>query len=101
MEIRFPIVEPLAGIVFVDTSDVSNEVAFIAFGSPHLSVGPGLRYNTPIGPLRLDVGYRVPGWQVRGGGAEDDTVYFPDTANIREFKNKIPIAYHIAIGEAF
>lgn len=101
MEIRFPIVEPLSGTIFVDSSDVSTEIAYVAFGSPHLSVGPGLRYNTPIGPIRLDVGYRIPGWQVRGGGAENDKTYYPDIANIREFKNKPPFAYHIAIGEAF
>jgi hypothetical protein len=38
---------------------------------------------------------------VRGGGADNDETYFPDIANIREFRNKAPFAYHIAIGEAF
>ena len=36
----------------------------------HLSCGLGLRYGTPIGPVRLDVGYRIPGAQ------------FPKSANM-------------------
>ncbi len=99
MEIRFPLAGPLWGTLFMDTSDVASDVAFISFDSPHLSVGPGLRYRTPIGPIRLDVGYRVPGWQVRG--SHGTPRYFPDTAQLPEFRAKLPFAYHIAIGEAF
>jgi outer membrane translocation and assembly module TamA len=35
----------------------------------HYAVGPGLRYQTPIGPLRFDVGYQLnpePGLLVNG-----------------------------------
>ena len=99
MEIRFPLTGDLYGTVFLDASDVSSEVAFIGLDSPHLSVGPGIRYHTPIGPVRLDIGYRVPGWQVRG--SDQTPIFFPDTAQLQEFKAKLPLAYHIAVGEAF
>ena len=46
--------------LFVDASDVVREIATIRFTFPHLSPGLGLRYATPVGPVRLDVGYRVP-----------------------------------------
>ena len=39
------------------------------FDVPHLSVGLGLRYMTPVGALRLDIGYRVPGAQWLSGTA--------------------------------
>jgi outer membrane protein insertion porin family/translocation and assembly module TamA len=101
MEIRFPLAGDFFGTIFVDASDVSQEVAFVAFDSPHISIGPGLRYRTPIGPLRLDIGYRVPGLQVRGSEGQQTPSYFPDIAQLSEFRRRAPFAYHIAIGEAF
>jgi len=99
VEIRFPLAGQLYGTLFADTSDVSTEVAYVGFDAPHLSVGSGLRYHTPIGPIRFDVGYRVPGWQVRDSTGTPRV--FPDIAELPEFQAKIPFAYHIAIGEAF
>lgn len=64
LELRFPLSGPLAGAVFSDVGDVSGERLTFNW-RPHLSVGVGLRYETPIGPVRLDVGYRVPGAQGR------------------------------------
>jgi hypothetical protein len=58
---------------------------------PHLSTGMGLRYATPIGPVRLDVGYRVPGMQ-----APD----LPDEGNPKTIFGA-PIAISLGIGEAF
>ena len=96
MEIRFPIVGPLRGTVFLDSSNVTTETADIDFGSPHISVGPGLRYATPVGPVRFDVGWRVPGLQeigergdIKGTQGEAATAF------------GLPIAIDIAIGEAF
>lgn len=100
VEVRFPLLGELYGTLFVDTSDVDSNVATLGVDSPHLSVGPGLRYRTPIGPIRLDVGYRVPGWQVRGSTGTPPR-YFPDIAELPEFRARAPFAYHIAIGEAF
>jgi len=99
VEIRFPIAGALHGTVFVDTSDVTSDVASLGLEAPHLSVGSGLRYHTPIGPVRFDIGYRVPGWQVRDSNGTSRV--FPDIAELPEFQSKAPFAYHIALGEAF
>ena len=32
----------------------------------HLACGAGIRYATPVGPIRLDVGYRIQPLQVLG-----------------------------------
>ena len=60
-ELRFPIrfLSPLGAVLFVDASDVRLGRAEYSFATPHLAPGVGLRYPTPIGPVRLDLGLRV------------------------------------------
>ena len=65
-ELRFPIALPLGGVFFLDASDVSNEIGGLRFTRPHLSAGFGLRYATPVGPARVDIGYRIRCAQVFG-----------------------------------
>jgi outer membrane protein insertion porin family/translocation and assembly module TamA len=95
-EVRFPITTSLSGATFVDASDVTRTVAEIGFEFPHISIGPGLRYETPVGPLRLDIGYRVPGLQRL---AERDDEEEPEPLSL--FGLELPIAIHLAFGEAF
>jgi outer membrane protein assembly factor BamA len=97
-EVRFPLTTSLSGTTFVDASDVTRTVAEIGFEFPHISVGPGLRYETPVGPLRLDIGVRVPGLQ-RLGNAE--RLGEDDPAPLSLFGLELPIAIHLAFGEAF
>ena len=63
---------------------------------PHLSVGFGIRYPTPVGPLRVDLGFRVPGAQ-RIGGPVDPTIDGPVPGNFLG----IPVALAIGLGEAY
>lgn len=93
-EFRFPITGPLSSAVFCDSSDVSPRRVQIRPSYLHLSCGSGLRYDTPVGPIRLDVGYRVPGLQVVGK---------PDSA-VEGKPGTIfgaPIAVSLGIGESF
>jgi outer membrane protein assembly factor BamA len=92
-EIRYAVAGPLSVATFCDASDVSPHQNDLRFSHPHLSCGAGGRYDTPAGPIRLDIGYRVPGLQVLGGLTPDERA--PDTIL------GIPIAVHIGIGEAY
>lgn len=93
-EVRFPILGPLTGAIFADTSDVTRQQTTFHFEYLHLSTGGGLRYDTPVGPLRLDIGYRVPGMQKIGG---DITREERDPGEIFG----APIAFSLAVGQAF
>lgn len=94
IELRFPVVDPLGGVLFCDASDVSAEQATFRFGYPHLSCGGGLRYDIPIGPVRLDVGYRIPGAQYP---SDADPQLEGDPGDFFG----APIAVSVGLGEAF
>ncbi|HEX3103705.1 MAG TPA: POTRA domain-containing protein [Terriglobales bacterium] len=58
-ELRYPIpiISNLGGVIFYDGGNVYRRINFPEFVNNYSNtVGIGLRYNTPIGPLRLDVG---------------------------------------------
>jgi outer membrane protein insertion porin family len=58
-EIRFPLpsMKNLGGVVFYDGGNVYSAINFNNFTSNYSNtVGIGLRYATPIGPIRIDVG---------------------------------------------
>lgn len=94
MELRFSLDGPLSLATFCDASDVSPREANLRFNHLHLSCGGGVRYDTPVGPIRLDVGYRIPGMQVLGERSTEERE--PQT-----FPFGIPIALHFGIGEAY
>jgi outer membrane protein insertion porin family/translocation and assembly module TamA len=102
LELRFPFAGPVSLVTFADASDVTRDVGLghVRFNVPHLSVGPGLRYLTPVGPLRLDVGYRVPGAQYIGHDALRADEGAGDVGNLFGI-SWLPMAINIAIGESF
>ncbi|HVW24889.1 MAG TPA: POTRA domain-containing protein [Polyangiaceae bacterium] len=95
VELRFPIAGPLDASIFVDASDLERKVGKIAFTSPHLSPGLGLRYATPVGPVRFDVGYRIP--YLQKIGSKD----LPPEEGSTPTVFGAPIALSFALGEAF
>jgi outer membrane protein assembly complex protein YaeT len=58
-EARFPIMGKLGGVVFLDYGNVWLEPWTFDARDLRYAVGPGLRYQTPVGPARLDVGYQL------------------------------------------
>ncbi|HEY5961168.1 MAG TPA: POTRA domain-containing protein [Polyangiaceae bacterium] len=91
LELRFPLKGPLSAALFTDASDVAPRRLDIRLNRPHLSVGSGLRYDTPVGPVRLDLGFRIPGLQ--SPSAQDEGT---PTQTLG-----LPIALSFGIGESF
>lgn len=80
-EARFPlgITKALGGVVFYDGGNVYNAINFNNFVNNYShTVGIGLRYATPIGPVRIDVG-----------------------RNLNPVLGINPLQYYITIGQAF
>ncbi len=85
-EVRFPVVGNFAAVLFLDGGNVWTNPWDFNLNDLRYDVGPGLRYNTPIGPVRLDVGFQlnpIPGLQVNGA------------------EQKRPLRAHFSIGQAF
>lgn len=93
IELRFPITGPISGSGFCDASDVARAEVSYQF-DPHLSCGPGLRYDTPVGPVRADIGFRIPGAQVLSGNDEGER-------EPPKLFGLVPASVAIGIGEAF
>jgi outer membrane protein insertion porin family/translocation and assembly module TamA len=89
-ELRVPITREFEEATFCDSSDVETGRAVYRFDQPHLSCGVGLRYQTPVGPVRLDVGYRIPGLNPQPGDPD-----YPGSIL------GLPIGVAFGIGEAF
>ncbi len=56
VELRFPLTAALDGGVFVDAGNLWSDPAKVDLTRLRYSVGAGLRYPLPIGPVALDVG---------------------------------------------
>jgi outer membrane protein assembly complex protein YaeT len=85
-EVRLPIWKSLSGVLFADGGNVWADPWDFNLHDLRYDVGPGLRYNTPIGPLRVDLGYQlnpIPGLLIDGKKEE------------RHFR------LHFSIGQAF
>lgn len=98
-ELRYAISGPVSAAAFCDMSDVSTGT--IRLNRLHLSCGLGGRYDTPIGPIRLDVGYRIQPLQVLGY-KDEVAVYAADrTEGLPPQLLGVPLAIAFGIGEAF
>jgi hypothetical protein len=95
VEWRVPITQAFATALFMDFGDVNRGPTW-RFNYIRAAAGFGFRYRTPVGPIRLDFGFLIPGWQVVNGTAP------PNAFNIFRFiRGGVPGAIHFTIGEAF
>ena len=85
-ELRFPVFRNFGAVLFLDGGNVWTNPWDFNLNDLRYDIGPGIRYNTPIGPLRLDLGWQlnpIPGLLVNGE---------PQTRAMR---------VHFSIGQAF
>jgi outer membrane protein assembly complex protein YaeT len=59
VEARFPLYKELSGVAFLDAGLLDVEPFQLDFADTRYTCGVGLRYNTVIGPIRVDFGYKL------------------------------------------
>jgi len=66
-EITFPFTKKykVAGVFFYDRGDVYRKGENIDFGDQFSSIGTGVRWSSPVGPLRLEYGWVIDGKDVK------------------------------------
>lgn len=82
-ELRLPAWRGIGPVAFLDAGNVFARVADLDLTRLRAGAGFGLRYRSPIGPLRVDLGIKLGDLRVLGGTRE------------RRY------AVHISIGQAF
>jgi outer membrane protein insertion porin family len=63
VEYRFPLqpipIRGLGGVFFYDGGNAFSKISDISLRDISHTIGTGLRYQTPVGPVRFDIGYRL------------------------------------------
>ena len=59
LETRFPLYRKIGGVLFLDYGNVYPSSLSYDFGDIRYAAGAGLRYNTIVGPIRVDLGYAL------------------------------------------
>jgi outer membrane protein insertion porin family len=63
VELRFPIYSFIRGVVFCDSGQLLSRGEAFDLSQQQVTVGAGLRFMTPVGPIRIDYGYKLePVW---------------------------------------
>lgn len=75
-ELRYPILDWLGGVAFVDAGNVWPSALSYPMNDLHYAAGLGLRFKTLIAPIRLDVALPV-------------------------FEGRNPLQIHVSVGQAF
>ena len=70
VELTFPFTEKykIAGVFFYDRGDVYRTGEDIDLGDQFSSFGTGLRWNSPVGPLRIEYAWVIDGKDVKKSG---------------------------------
>jgi outer membrane protein insertion porin family len=82
-ELRVPVAGGLGVVGFFDTGNVFARTTDVDLKELRSAVGFGVRYKSPVGPIRVDLGFKVRRRDIAPG--------------VRESPN----ALHISLGQAF
>jgi len=93
IELRFGLPAGLGLVFFYDMGNVWADFGDFAYSDLKSTVGTGLRYNTPVGPLRLDLGYKLD----REDNLCQDTAVTQCTETVEESQ----IEVHFTLGHSF
>ncbi len=85
-ELRAPVTRDLGIVGFLDAGNVYDRVSNLDLGRIRSGAGFGVRYRSPVGPIRVDLGFKLDRQDLGSG---------PD-------REREPLtALHISIGQAF
>jgi translocation and assembly module TamA len=59
LEYRFPVFGDFGGTIFFDSGNVWANWRSISLGELKNGIGLGARYNSPIGPIRAGIGFKL------------------------------------------
>ena len=82
-EMRVGVVGPLQAVGFVDAGNVVARASTLRLNELRTTAGFGVRYRSPVGPIRLDLGFKLDRRELSPGTLERRSVW------------------HISMGQAF
>jgi outer membrane protein assembly complex protein YaeT len=82
-ELRVPLMRSLGVVGFLDAGNVFKQATDIDLGRLRSAAGFGLRFQSPVGPIRVDLGFKINRQEIAPGRLEE------------------PNAWHISLGQAF
>ena len=85
-EVRVPLTGNLGVVGFLDGGNVYDHVSNISLGRIRGGAGFGVRYRSPVGPIRVDLGFKLDRQEFGTGSSRE--------------KERLT-ALHISIGQAF
>jgi outer membrane translocation and assembly module TamA len=118
-ELRFPLIgEDIGGVLFHDCGNLYSSLSNLSFRTDQRNlhdfdymvhaVGLGIRYRTPIGPVRADVAYAINPPYFYGFNGTDQQLLNAglnpcptNAANLCQVKNSGHIQFFISIGQTF
>ena len=112
-ELRFPLIgDDIGGVLFHDAGNVYSNFKNISFRFKQQNledfdymvhaVGFGIRYRTPIGPIRLDLAYSMNSPQFNGLKGRYEDLLDPNLPNVEYVKQRISrFQFHFSLGQLF
>jgi outer membrane protein assembly complex protein YaeT len=112
-ELRFPLIgDNIGGVLFHDAGNVYSNLADISFRFHQRdledfnymvhAVGFGVRYRTPIGPVRLDLAYSINSPRFMGLKGTYEQLLDPNLTGVEFVEQRISrFQFHFSLGQLF
>jgi outer membrane protein assembly factor BamA len=112
-ELRFPLLgDNVGGVFFHDAGNVYSDVGSISFRFSQRdvqdfnymvqAVGFGVRYRTPIGPVRLDLAYSMNSPRFMGLKGTTEQLLDPNLTGVQFVEQRISrFQFHFSLGHLF